>query len=76
VGRIPELNAYLLEFDDAAAADAARLQLGSGSDVAAVDYNYYYDQPEPCPRVARGVGVVAVFATQSRRAIRGASSSA
>ena len=50
-GRIPELNAYLLEFDDPAAADAARLQLGSGSDVAAVDYNYYYDQPEP----ARGL---------------------
>ena len=51
IGRIPELNAYLLEFEDSAAADAARLQLGSGSDVAAVDSNYYYDQPEP----ARGL---------------------
>ena len=47
IGRIPELNAYLLEFDDAAAADAARLQLGSGSDVASVDSNYYFDQPQP-----------------------------
>jgi hypothetical protein len=47
IGRIPDLNAYLLEFDDAAAVEAARLQLGDGADVAAVDYNYYYDQPQP-----------------------------
>jgi hypothetical protein len=46
IGRIPELNAYLLEFEDAAAVEAARLQLGNGTDVAAVDYNYYLDQPE------------------------------
>jgi hypothetical protein len=46
IGRIPELDAYLLEFEDAAAAEAARLQLGNGSDVAAVDYNYYLDPPE------------------------------
>jgi hypothetical protein len=46
VGRIPELNAYLLEFDGNAALEAGRLQLGNGSDVAAVDYNYYLDQPE------------------------------
>jgi len=46
IGRIPELDAYLLEFNDAAAVEAARLQLGNGTDVAAVDYNYYLDQPE------------------------------
>ena len=46
IGRIPELDAYLLEFEDAAAVEAARLQLGNGTDVAAVDYNYYLDQPE------------------------------
>jgi hypothetical protein len=46
IGRIPELNAYLLEFEDAAAVETARLQLGNGTDVAAVDYNYYFDQPE------------------------------
>jgi len=46
VGRIPELDAYLLEFADAAAVEAARMQLGNGTDVAAVDYNYYLDQPE------------------------------
>jgi hypothetical protein len=46
LGRIPELDAYLLEFSDAAAVEAARVQLGNGTDVAAVDYNYYLDQPE------------------------------
>jgi len=46
IGHIPELNAYLLEFEDAAAVEAARLQLGNGTDVAAVDYNYNFDQPE------------------------------
>jgi hypothetical protein len=51
IGRIPELDAYLLEFEDAAALEAARVQLGNGSDVAAVDYNYYLDQPE----AARGL---------------------
>lgn len=51
IGRIPELDAYLLEFEDAAALEAARVQLGNGPDVAAVDYNYYLDQPE----AARGL---------------------
>lgn len=46
IGRIPEVDAYLLEFDDPSAVEAARLQLGNGTDVAAVDYNYYLDQPE------------------------------
>lgn len=47
IGQIPELDAYLLEFADAAAVEAARVQLGNGTDVAAVDYNYYIEQPEP-----------------------------
>lgn len=46
VGRIPELDAYLLEFEDSTAAEAARVPLGNGTDVAAVDNNYYLDQPE------------------------------
>ncbi|MCW5553624.1 MAG: S8 family serine peptidase [Verrucomicrobiae bacterium] len=51
IGRIPELDAYLLEFPDAAAVEAARLQLSDGSDIASVDYNYYIDAPQP----ARGL---------------------
>lgn len=47
VGRIPELDTYLLEFEDAATTEAARHQLATGPDVANVDYNYYFDQPEP-----------------------------
>ncbi len=45
-GRAPELNLYKLEFEDAAAVEAARKQLSSNSDVASVDYNYYFDQPQ------------------------------
>ena len=45
-GRIPELNLYRLEFEDAAAVETARRQLSGNSDVASVDYNYYFDQPQ------------------------------
>jgi hypothetical protein len=44
-GRIDSLNAYRLEFEDAAAADAARKQLTDNPDVAAVDSNYSIDRP-------------------------------
>jgi hypothetical protein len=44
-GRIDSLNAYRLEFEDAAAADAARKQLTDPPDVAAVDSNYSIDRP-------------------------------
>ncbi len=45
VGRIDKLNAYRLRFEDEAAANAAREQLASNGDVAAVDSNYALDRP-------------------------------
>src|SRR5436190_4569604 len=44
-GRIDSLNAYRLQFEDAAAADSARKGLATNSDVTAVDSNYSLDQP-------------------------------
>ena len=46
-GRLPGANLYRLEFPDSAAADNAKDQLSRSSDVASVDYNYYFDQPQP-----------------------------
>jgi hypothetical protein len=46
-GRLPELNTYRLEFPDEAAAEAARKLLADNSGVTSVDYNYYFDQPQP-----------------------------
>ena len=46
-GRNDKLGLYRLQFGDAATTDAALGQLKSNSDVAAVDYNYYYDPPPP-----------------------------
>jgi hypothetical protein len=45
VGRIDSLNAYRLQFDDAADADAARAQLASNPDVTSVDSNFSIDRP-------------------------------
>jgi hypothetical protein len=44
-GRIGDLNAYLLEFEDAESVEAARQQLATNEDVDATDYNYYVDRP-------------------------------
>jgi len=44
-GRIDSLNAYRLQFDDQAAADAARQQLSGNPDVTSVDSNYSMDRP-------------------------------
>ncbi len=44
-GRIPGLNAYRLQFEDQAAADAARQQLAANPDVSSVDSNYSVDRP-------------------------------
>jgi thermitase len=44
-GRIPGLNAYRLQFEDQAAADAGRQQLSSNPDVSSVDSNYSIDRP-------------------------------
>ena len=53
IGRIDSLNAYRLQFQDQAAADAAREQLTSNPDVASVDSNYTIDRP-PAPAGAQG----------------------
>jgi thermitase len=45
IGRIDSLNAYRLQFEDQAAADAARQQLAGNPDVASVDSNYSIDRP-------------------------------
>ena len=45
IGRIDSLNAYRLQFEDAAAADAARAQLSSNPDVTSVDSNLAIDRP-------------------------------
>lgn len=45
IGRIDSLNAYRLQFEDAAAADAARTQLASNSEVESVDSNYSIERP-------------------------------
>jgi hypothetical protein len=52
-GRIDSLNAYRLQFEDQAAADAARQQLASNPDVASVESNYSMDRP-PAPVGAQG----------------------
>ena len=46
-GRLDKLNAYRLEFPDADAADAAKKVLADASGVADVDYNYYFEPPQP-----------------------------
>lgn len=46
VGRIDRLNAYRLQFEDAAAADAAREQLAANPGVGAVDNNYAVLPPD------------------------------
>lgn len=45
VGSIPELNAYRLQFEDEAAAEAARKQLQTNPDVTGIENNYYLEQP-------------------------------
>ena len=55
-GRIDSLNAYRLQFEDQAAADAARQQLADNPDVASVDSNYSLDRP-PAPVGAQGSGL-------------------
>jgi len=48
IGRIDSLNAYRLQFEDEAAANAAREQLASNPEVTSVDNNYSIDRlPAP-----------------------------
>jgi len=53
LGKIDGLNAYRLQFEDAAAADAARQQLASNPNVTAVESNYVVDPP-PTPQSLAG----------------------
>jgi hypothetical protein len=46
-GRNDKLGLYRLLFNNASATDAALGQLKGNSDMAAVDYNYYFDPPPP-----------------------------
>lgn len=55
VGRIDGMNAYRLQFDDAASADAARQQLAGNQDVTSVDSNYAIDQPPVPGQVGSGL---------------------
>jgi hypothetical protein len=55
-GRIDSLNAYRLQFEDQAAADAARQQLAGNPDVSSVDSNFSVDRP-PAPAGAQGSSV-------------------
>ena len=54
-GRIDALNTYRLLFDDEAAADAARAALTNNPDVAAIDYNYPIERPQPMQGVLANV---------------------
>jgi len=45
IGKIPELNAYRLQFESEEAAEAARKKLLENPEVTGVEYNYYVDQP-------------------------------
>lgn len=45
IGKIDGQNIYRLQFEDEAAANAARNQLSGNSDVASVESNYYVDAP-------------------------------
>ena len=53
VGRDDKNGIYLLEFPDAAATETALASLKNNGEVAAVDYNYFYDVPN-APRLASG----------------------
>ena len=46
-GRIDALNTYRLQFEDEAAADAARAALANNPDVASIDSNFPIERPQP-----------------------------
>ncbi|HOX56140.1 MAG TPA: S8 family serine peptidase [Candidatus Paceibacterota bacterium] len=55
IGRIDSLNAYRLQFEDAAAAEAALAQLTANPDVTSVESNFSLDRPA-APRSAGPLG--------------------
>lgn len=54
VGQIDGLNAYRLQFDNAASTSSARDQLASNPDVASVDSNYSIERPDLPQSVSMG----------------------
>jgi thermitase len=61
IGRDDALGLYRLKFEDAAATDAGLGRLKTNSDVATVDYNYFYDPPvAPQPIANAPVGPVSL----------------
>lgn len=60
-GRLDKYGVYRLQFDNAAATDAALAQLQNNSDVTQVDYNYYFDPPpSSLPLSSASVGPVSL----------------
>jgi len=55
-GRNDKLGLYRLLFDNASATDKALGQLQGNSDVAAADYNYYFDPPPPVQPLPSATG--------------------
>ncbi|MFZ0826504.1 MAG: S8 family serine peptidase [Verrucomicrobiia bacterium] len=55
-GRNDKLGLYRLLFDNASATDAALGQLQGNSDVAAVEYNNYFDPPPPVQALSSATG--------------------
>ena len=55
-GRDDKLGIYKLQFEDAAATDAALEKLKGNTDVDAVDYNYVYDAPPSPQAIANAPG--------------------
>jgi hypothetical protein len=51
-GEMDKYGVYQLQFADADATEAALAQLQNNSDVQAVDYNYYFDQPPTAQEVS------------------------
>jgi hypothetical protein len=64
VGRIDKLGLYRLQFDDAAATDAALAQLQNNSDVLDSNYNYYFDPPPPMQALASGTAPLSPVSLQ------------
>ena len=52
VGRLPGLNAYLLEFPDEETTELAREKLKTNNDVAAIESNYAINRPTPADPLA------------------------
>jgi hypothetical protein len=66
VGRMEGLNAYRLQFDDEAAADAAFQKLQANPDVENIEYNFTLDPPAASQPVANApVGPVSLKLTPS-----------